>query len=170
MRRWMTILVLLAGLMALPVEAAAPPHDFHVSITQIDYAPEAEALQITCKIFTEDLEATLEALGAPRLRLGAEAESPAADSLLGAYLQNRLIIQLDGKAVELRYLGKEVEFDATFCYLEVANSQRFSSITVINRILLEHFDDQANLTHVNLAGKTQSIMTRIGEESGQLKF
>src|SRR5687767_3390074 len=59
----------------------APPHDYHVSITHIDHNPKTQSLEITTKIFTEDLEKTITTHGGPVLKLGDPKEDPRADPL-----------------------------------------------------------------------------------------
>lgn len=159
------VLLLLAAYTPLQAgndDPGAPPHDFHVSITQIDYSEKEQSLQITVKIFTDDLELALETLGAPRLHLGTELESDKTRGYLERYLENRLKIAVNDAEQTFTYLGKEVEYDATWCYLEVPNVPLPTSIKVKNRILLEIFDDQSNLVHLSVAGKKQSLMLRKG--------
>ena len=41
------------------------------------------------------------------------------DDVLFAYLQRKLALSAGGEALELRYVGKEVELDETYVYVEV---------------------------------------------------
>jgi hypothetical protein len=184
MRRFHFILIsfFLIGLVGRHTHAAGLPpgaqagaspataHDFHVSITEIHYNPEARALEIAIKIFTDDLEAGLEGLGAPILRLGTPREDPSADSLLKRYLDNRFQISIEGKLLKNRFLGKEMESDATWCYIEIADVPRPATLTVHNRILLERFEDQANLVNLDVGGGKRSLMLRKGNEAETAEF
>lgn len=149
---------------------AADLHDFHVSITDINYNPKTKSLEIAVKIFTNDLEEALEGIGAPKLRMGTPREDKSTDTLLCRYLLNRLKITAGEKALKMVFLGKEYEDDATWCYLEVTQMARPTSLRVENHILLEWFDDQSNLIHLDVEGDKKSLLLRKGQESGKVDF
>ena len=150
--------------------AAARPHDFHVSITEINHNAQRQSLEVTIKIFSDDIERSFRALGAGELRLGDAKELPNADSLLFAYLQNRLTIKVNGKAKSSTWVGKEVELDALWCYFEIKDCADFHALEATNRILTEVFQDQANVMHVTAHGETKSLFLNQSELSGQLNF
>ena len=163
--RWPFLIVLLLAALA---SWASPPHDFHVCITQIDYSSEKGRLEITLKLFTDDLEGTLEKMGAPKLRIGSgKLEHPLSDSLIHAYLGHRFGLEADGTELKLDWVGKEVEMDATWCYVECPLPSGTKELQVWNRILLERFDDQANIVHFKSAAQTQSLMLDRGEDRGK---
>jgi hypothetical protein len=163
-------LLLLCCCLFGPLQAATPPHAFHVSLIQADYNPETHALEIAVKIFTDDLEATLEAMGAPRLHLDSPKVHPEADALIARYLDNRLQWTLDGSPRTAKYLGKEYEDDATWCYMEITDLPAFHACTLHNMILTEYFEDQSNLVHITTAGHTQSLLLNAGKTTGSLNF
>lgn len=152
------------------VSGAVAFHDFHVSITDINYNPKTNSLEIAVKIFTNDLEEALEGIGAPKLRMGTPREDKSTDSLLHRYLNHRLKINAGEIELELIYLGKEYEDDATWCYLEVNELDRPTDLMIENRILLEWFEDQSNLVHLNVAGDKKSLLMRKGLETGKVDF
>jgi len=61
-------------------------HEYYVSICDIEFNSESNTLEITLKLFTDDLENTLQQ-GKSRLYLGEDGESATADSLLESYLK-----------------------------------------------------------------------------------
>jgi hypothetical protein len=156
------------SLLALTAKAVPTKHDFHVCITQITHNPKAATLEITVKIFTDDLERTIRTLTGEELRLGDPRESPKADDLMFEYLHNRLQIATDQQARTYKWIGKEVENDVVWCYLEVDNAHKFNTIDITNRILTEIFDDQSNLVHVEVNGATTSMIMDKNKLSGRI--
>lgn len=167
-RRNLLVLGLLLGTGLFTLSAVR--HEYHVSVTQVDYNAEVGSLEIAVKIFTNDLETALESLGAPPLKLGSDREYFKADSIIARYLNNRLHFVLNGGDLNPVYLGKEIDLDATWCYLEVKNAGTPGNIKVRNRILLEQFNDQANLVHFSVGGQKKSMILRKGNASETVFF
>jgi len=120
-------------------------HKFYVSITEVNYNTENKSLEISIKLFTDDLEAALEEGTTKKLWIGDEREAPETDSLLATYLNKKFNIHVNDEAQIAAFLGKELEADVTWCYLEIMNVSDIKNITVNNRIFMELFDDQKNL-------------------------
>lgn len=145
-------------------------HPFYVSICQIDHNSEAKSLEMTFKIFTDDLEKALEAQGAEKLFLGDKRESKEADRYIRAYLTNNVAINVNDDSVAFRYLGKEVELDVTWCYAEIQNVPEVKKISATNRILLEMYENQTNLVHVKANGEQKSMLLRRGKVTDAVEF
>jgi hypothetical protein len=145
----------------LTFDLCTPKHDYHVSITHIDHNPTTQSLEITTKIFTDDLERAITTLGGPILHLGDPKEHPQSNTLIHQYLQNRLQITTNGKKATLLWVGKEVELDATYIYLEIKTAQIPKELQIQNAILTEIFPDQSNLIHatVNKTRKSLNLNT-----------
>lgn len=149
------ILVSLAGL-------SSATHKFYVSITQIDINVQSNKMEISARIFSDDLEASILAETGQKLRLGSGREHPKADSLLFDYLAACLNLKQDGKSVELNFIGQEVEADVTWVYLETTTAISMTqSLTIRNVILQERFPDQKNIVNLRVGKDTDSrIHTR----------
>lgn len=145
-------------------------HPFHVSVCQVDHNPQTQALEITFKIFTDDLEEALAAQGARRLFLGDARESQAVDRYLFNYLKHAVVFVVNGDTTAFQYLGKEIETDVTWCYVEIAKIAQVKKISVTSRLLHEIFEDQINLVHVRAGGKLKSLQLRRGQATGTLEF
>ena len=118
-------------------------HKFYVSISEVNHNKETAAVEISMKIFTDDLEAALEEMTTQKLWIGdPERELAATDSLLAIYFDKKLTISINEEEKEAIFIGKELEADVTWCYLEIQDVPVISSITIDNRILVELFDDQ----------------------------
>ncbi len=146
-------------------------HKFYVSISEVNHNTETAALEISMKIFTDDLEAALEADTAEKLWIGdPDREVAATDSLLAVYFDKKLIINVNEAERKVVFLGKELEADVTWCYLEIQDVPAVKSVSIDNRILMELFDDQKNLVHIYANGKEKSLFLRRGKTTGAVKY
>jgi hypothetical protein len=149
----------------------ASAHEFHLSLTEINHNTENKTLEISIKLFTDDLTSALIQAGAPtNLELGTEAEPPAANELVAAYLQRHFLIKVNGKDQSFKYLGKEPEMDATWCFLEIYSVKTVNELEVVNSCLLEAFDDQTNMVNLNVNGRKKSGLARKGKANLKFEF
>ena len=146
----------------------SPLHDFHSSVMQVDHDAKNKTLQITVRLFTDDLCITLEKDGAPKMELGTQKEPPSANEYLESYLRKHLSFTVNGKETTFKYLGKEAQLDATWCYLEIEKVGNIKQMEVQNTVMLSVFEDQTNLINLNINGRKKSGMGRKG--TTKLKF
>ena len=133
-------------------------HPFYISVCQIDYNPDTDTLEMSLRVFTDDLEQALETIGTGRLHLGTEREAEKADLYIDRYLARHLEFQINGRRVNVAFLGKEVDTDATWCYVEIADIPVLDTMTVTNTLLFETFEDQVNLVHVKANDQKKSLV------------
>ncbi len=99
-------------------------HPFFVSVTEIRQNEKTRTLEISCRIFYDDLERTLEKNNRVKIDILKPADRGKVDALISAYLQKQLQLKADGQPVNWKYLGYEIEEDAAWCYL--AAVQKYS--------------------------------------------
>ncbi len=145
-------------------------HKFYVSICQIDFNSKTNSLEITFKIFTDDLENALEAQGTGKLYLGSERESQDADRFIFNYFVTNFNLKIENRPAQLKFLGKEVELDVTWCFIEVLDVEKITNITVTNSILIEQFEDQTNIVHVKVGDNQKSMLLHKAKVTDRLEF
>jgi len=131
-------------------------HPFYVSVTSIDYNEQAHRVEISTRIFYDDLEAALKDGRHQSIDLINPTDKSATDSLLSTYFLDHLRLSVDGKPVSVRYLGYEIDEDVAWCFLEASNINRLERLRIDNRILFDHFPKQSNILHVTAYGERQS--------------
>lgn len=138
-------MLLLAFCLAAPLTAGIS-HKFYLSLAQIEHNNKNQTLEISLKVFTDDLERCLGKKFRENLKLGDADEHPQSDQLIESYLKEKIRFKCDGKDLTLMFLGKEVSVEETWCYVEVAlNSENPKSIEIDNRIFIEVYADQVNM-------------------------
>ncbi|HSP41218.1 MAG TPA: DUF6702 family protein [Gillisia sp.] len=148
----------------------SPPHKFYVSVTEIEHNQKSQSLQIISRVFIDDLENVLRKRYNDKIRLGRDYETPGVQEVFSKYLEHKMKIELDQKSGDVKYIGREYENDMIVFYLEVENVNDFQNIKVMNTILMDLFEDQKNLVHVEIKGKTKSLILARGKEEDILKF
>lgn len=145
-------------------------HEFYISITQIDHNPKNESLEITVKLFTDDIEKALETTKKEKLNLGDEKEHEKANEFLEEYVEHNLELFQNEEAIDLNFLGKEVDLDVTWCYFEATDIESISTLTVENNLLLDILDGQSNIVHVKYNDKESSLLLNRDRTRDQVKF
>jgi len=155
-------------LLALFISSGWLLHKFYVSLTEIRYNPETGRIEVSMRIFPDDLDLALMERTGIRTLLGTELESPEADSLLMIYLLECFDLQADGAEITLNYLGKEPESDAIWCYLESSEIPLPETISVRNAILTDFFPDQVNIIQVYYGKWNRGLLLNRSENRGKL--
>lgn len=148
-------------------------HKFHMSKSLIEYVESEKAIQITMHLFIDDLEVAMKKEGWDHLFLCSEKEDPKADEYLAAYFEKFFAIELNGEKAPYHFLGKEVSEDilGVWCYMEIENVAPFKSIEVMNKALLDVFEDQKNIISIIGPNKEKGyIMLEKGKIKETVKF
>ena len=133
-------------------------HKFYVSTTIIEQNTITNSLEITIKLFTDDLEQALEKSSESPMCLGDEREYKEADRLIEEYLREKLELSFNDRPVYPNFIGKEVEYDLTFVYFELLSIPEFDVLTLRDEIFFELFEEQVNIIHLKLDGWEQTLM------------
>ncbi len=149
-----------------PTYAHSPLHEYYVSVCEIAHNPNTQSLEITFKIFTDDLETALKAQGADSLNIGTKKEHAKTDQYIFAYLQQQFSVRANkaAEALALQFVGKELEEDVTWCYVEITDlpKEKIASLQIENRLLMATFATQMNLVHVNYEQHKKSLFLHKG--------
>jgi hypothetical protein len=130
----------------------------HLSVSEINYSEKDKSLQITSRIFLDDLELSIRnQLKQPDLDLLEPGPGLTSEKLISDYVIKRFSVKLDGKVQKLNFLGFEREDPAVICYIEIENVKKFKTIEVKNEVIMETHDDQSNLIHVTYKGPVKSL-------------
>jgi len=131
-------------------------HPFYVSITSVAYNEQAQRLEISTRIFYDDLETALKDGRNLKIDLINPEDKPAIDSLLAAYFRNHFRLSVNDNPVPLHYVGYEIDEDVAWCFIEVENIAGVKRLRIENRILFDQFPKQSNILHVTAYGERKS--------------
>ncbi|QRR04247.1 hypothetical protein HWI92_17295 [Dyadobacter sandarakinus] len=149
------------AVLSLPFLLAASLHEYHVSVTQMQYNPAQKAFEISIRIFTDDLEKALTESAGQRILVKNGDKN---DPLVERYIRKSFVLT-DGtrKPAALHYIGKEQEEDATWVYLEIPYQGTLAGCRLQNSTLMEVFDDQVNMTNVKFTSEKKTYLFKKGQ-------
>ena len=153
---------------APPLGAGGAVHAFHTSLTEIQYNTKEKSLEISIRMFTDDLETALtKANNGQKIILSGKADN--SDAVLSKYIQQHFgIITPQKQKRPLNVLGKESEGDATWIYVEVPNSQDFKGNILYNSLMQELFNDQNNLVNLLYMGNKKTFLFNAKTKSAEI--
>lgn len=162
---------LIGGGVSAAGKTADARHPLYISVTEMNYNATDKNLEISCKIFADDLEKTLANNYKAKVDLTTPADKNEANRLVKEYVKSHLLLKVDSKAVLLEFVGFEKENDAIWSYLEVKNlTAAPKKIDVVNSILYEAYDKEINLMHVTVSGKRQSTRLNYPDKDASFQF
>ena len=145
-------------------------HKFYVSVTQIDYVPNKKRIEITHRIFIDDLEKALEKKYKKKVYLTSTKELPEAEALIKTYLKENIKISINKKLQEIVYLTREVEGDVLIFYSKIAISKKINSFEIFNSLLIDIYKEQQNIVHVNINSNKNSFLFTNSEAQQKIVY
>ena len=163
------LLITFFGLLFLTTTSFAV-HKFYVALYQVNYAPQKKMLQITARIFVDDLNASIGKKYTKKVNLGSEKETVEDLALLKKYLTEKFSIKVNGQPKSMVLLSKEMEGDVLICYLSIKEIPKINSIEIYNTIIVEGNSEQQNIMHFNVSGVKNTILFTESTSKGMLKY
>ena len=133
-------------------------HKFYVSVTQVDYVPSKKRVEITSRIFIDDLEKALTKKYNKKVNLTSTRELPEADALIKEYLKEKIKISINKRPQNIEFLAREVEGDVLIFYTKIAISKKINTFEIYNSLLTEVYQDQQNIVHTNINSNKKSVL------------
>ena len=143
-------------------------HKYYVSVTDIDY--KKTSLEIISRLFIDDVEKMFLDRYDQELSFDNKKDKSKIDFYLQKYFATKLQIQVDNKAQQLSFIGWELEDDQVHCYVEIEGISSIKKIKVTNKLLFDIFENQQNITHLNVNGTKKSFLLIDDNNYGVLNF
>lgn len=150
------------------LSADGDKHAFHASISSVVYNPRSAHLEVTIKLFTEDLESALKKRYHKDFYLENGTGGPA-DSI-EKYILQQFKVEQCYKNPQTQFIGYETEYDLTFVYLEISGAQFNPSFSITNTTFFELFDDQSNIVTIDWNNQRKSAFLKPGKPNETLQF
>lgn len=145
-------------------------HKFYVGVFQIDYFKEKKAVQITARLFIDDLEKALYKKHNKHIYITTKDEIAEANTLIANYLSEKLKIKINNKSQSLQFLTKEQEDNIVICYLKIPFKDNIKDFEITNTVLSDIFKEQQNLVHLNLNSNKKTLLFTNTETNQKLKY
>lgn len=127
-------------------------HPFFMSVIDINHNPKEAALEISVRIFSDDLEKTLQQYSKQKINILSPADKPVIEKQLLAYMTDRLKLAVNGKPVRFTLVGYEQQMESTWCYFEIEKQPVVNQVAVDCSLLYDYETNQVNIIHVKSKG------------------
>jgi hypothetical protein len=145
-------------------------HKFYVGVFQVDYFKEKKAVQITARLFIDDLEKALHKKHNKHFYISTKDEVIDANSYIAKYLDEKFKIKINNKIQTIQFLTKEQEENIVICYLKINFKDNIKELDITNNVLSDVFNEQQNLLHLNINGNKKTILFTNTETNQKLKY
>ncbi len=145
-------------------------HPFYISVTEVHHNATSKSLEISCKMFADDFEATLEKNYKATLDITTEKDQGSFNKFIPDYINKHLSISVDGKPVSLSYVGFEHDKGSAYCYFEILNVPDVKKIDFTNSLLFDFTNEQMNIMHVTVNGNRKSSRLNYPDKTSSISF
>ena len=142
-------------------------HKIHVSIAQLEYNQKSQSVEITLRVYTDDLENAVSQHSKRPVKIDpatANKDKRVGEAIL-AYVRNSLELKSkSGSLVKLNWVRMEWQVDMYWLYLEgrlpgaSGNSNGLDGAQLRNKIFCDLFDDQVNIVNTKIHEKQVGLM------------
>lgn len=135
-------------------------HDFHTSMTKVEYNAGTKSLKFATKIDVEQIESVL----------NKKISAGDFDQALKSYLVRNVEVSINDTPSKYNYTGKQESGEIVWVYYEVENVGAIQSIGIKNTLFLEKNPNQQNFISFSVNGKKGSFVCGKGKEAGKQFF
>ncbi len=132
-------------------------HPFYVTVTDVNQNPKSKTIEISTKIFINDLEKAILNENNTVLNITNPQNKNQADDLIALYLQKHLKVAINNKFYPINFVGYQITHDAVWCYLETKQTPKIKTISITNSLLLALYPQQINIINFKAEGKEAHI-------------
>ncbi len=145
-------------------------HPFYISVTEMSLNAKTKSLEISCKMFAEDIEEVLKQNYKTSVDLGNDKLQAQNNKLINDYLLKHFSINIDAKPAVLKFVGFEKENESIYCYFEVMNVPAIKKLVVNDSILQDYKQEQINIIHAIINGNRKSTKLNFPENQASFSF
>ncbi len=144
-------------------------HPYYVSNTDINYDSTSKNIEITCRIFTDNLEDALEKSTKKSINILQPKNKEEINQLINQYLNNHFKLTVNGKIKSFQFIGYEQNEDAIWVYIETPEIEVPKKIEITNSLLYDYFPQQINMVHYSVNGE-KKVSHKLNNPESKLKF
>ena len=136
-------------------------HKFYTSLARVEYNPGEKSVEVTLRVFADDLELALRRRAGRRVSLERTKD---ADRLVLEYLRDTFEIRnRDGETKALKWVGMELRAGVAWLYVEAEMPEGLDGARLRAHILFELFREQVNTVSVRYPGAGGDLVFTRGE-------
>lgn len=145
-------------------------HPYYVNVIDIKYDIKQKTLQVSARLFTNDLEDALRKTDNKAIDLLNPKVKSEVDSALFHYIKQRLHISINAKAQKISYIGYEKEEESIWTYLEIKNAVPPKTLSIDSKLLYDFLPQQTCIFHVEVKGIKKSSKVNNPDSKAEFSF
>lgn len=142
-------------------------HKFYVAIFQIEENAQKNRLEITSRIFIDDLNFVLEKKFNKKFDL--EKVDTKNNEFVSKYITSNFTVSVNGEQKNMLFKSSEIENNVLICYFNINAIPKIKSLAIENSILTETFNEQQNIIQAHFNNNRQSLLLTAEKTKGMLK-
>jgi uncharacterized membrane protein len=145
-------------------------HPIYVSVTEVDYNANEKTVEISCKVFPNDFETALKQHYKTSIDLLNPKNKEAVEVIVSDYIRKNLSIEIDGKKIQLNFIGYEKIEEGLYCYLQATNISTPKKINITDKVLYDYKKEQVSVLHVTVNGERKSTKINNPVDKAEFEF
>lgn len=145
-------------------------HKFYMSIYQVHFNQEKSRIEITGRIFIDDLNDCVSKYAKERTHIGEKGQTGGDIQNMTRYLGDHFRIKVDGNLRLMTFLRCETEENTVICYFRIDDVKKVTTLEVLNKSLMNCHPEQQNIIQAEVSGTKKNLLLTEGENSGKLDF
>jgi len=145
-------------------------HPFYVSVIEINHNAKDATAEISIRIFTQDLETTLQKYSNTKVDIAHPTDKALLDKQINQYIQQKLQMKINGQAAAMQYLGHEIQMESVWIYAEIPKVTQLKRLDLQCQLLFDFQTLQSNIFHVKSNGKEKSYKLDYPKNSTSFEF
>ena len=144
-------------------------HKFYMAIYQINYVAAKKRIEITARLFTDDLNVVLEKKYHKKTAIGLMNETAEDEILLKKYIAEHIIFNVNNTKKTIQFMSKEIESNVVVCYFKISEVSKINTFEIQNDVFTEQFSEQQNLIQSTIYGEKKSILLSNDLKTAKIK-
>ncbi|NCD71447.1 hypothetical protein GSY63_18920 [Mucilaginibacter sp. R11] len=107
-------------------------------------------------MFYDDLERELNKTNHTEIDIVKPKDKTEVNRMITEYVKKHLIVKVDGKPLNLSFVGYEIQEDGAWSYFEVKGVSKPKQVTVHDDLLYTAHPEQINMIHTTVNGQRKS--------------
>jgi hypothetical protein len=154
------VFILQTSFLLSPFSSLLSKHDFHTSLTEMRYNIKSKTFEISLRVFTDDLQKVLSTTNQNKKFLVENNDKN--DPFVEAYIhKNFVVTNPKNQKLNINYIGKEKEGEATWIYLEMPVNESINGSKIQNNVLIDMFEDQTNILNIFVQNQKRSYLFNV---------
>ncbi len=127
-------------------------HPFFVSVIDIKHNVKDKTIEISTKVFVDDLEAVLKKNYNVSSDLSKSLNDPSVNNFVANYLQKKLQLTINDKLKTIKYIGYEVQKESVWIYAEIDDVPTLKKLNINCNLLYDYQEKQMNIFNIKANG------------------